>query len=209
VAEPSPQLFAAGERLAANPDLYDYVHYLDLDPTGTVEMVDGGGQALATLVQGRWDVALLDAATARLTLTDLVELNPYYKQEQFRDLSLDDLIQATSQPVPYEERDIRSRPASISLQVTREEGVFALREQIIWNLRDERDWPYLLFRERYYFSTDPLASFSANRSGIPYFEHFKEEPDTRLYYPMKAAQSLTAGELSERGLPLPKEDTGQ
>lgn len=188
MTELSLQLFAAGERLAANPDLYDYVHFLDLDRAGTFEIVDGGGQALATLVRGRWVVTALDVASVRLILTDLVELNPYYKHERFRDLDLDEYMQATSQPVPYEERDIRSRPEDISLLVTREAGVFTLREQIIWNLRDERDWPYILFRERYRFSADPLASFSANRSGIPYFERIIDEPDTRVYYPMKAAQ---------------------
>jgi hypothetical protein len=90
VAEPSPHLFAAGGTPAANPDLYDYVYYLDLDQAGTFEMVDGGGQALATLVRGRWVVTAFDAATAHLTLTELVELNPYYKHERFRDLELDE-----------------------------------------------------------------------------------------------------------------------
>jgi hypothetical protein len=116
-------------------------------------------------------------------------------------------VQAIAQPVPYEERDIRSRPEDISLEVTREVGLFALREHIVWHLRDEQERPYVLWRERYRFSADPLASFSVNRSGIPYFELLKHEPDTRLYYPMKAAQHLTARELSERGISLPDEES--
>jgi hypothetical protein len=144
-----------------------------------------------------------------VSLTDLVEPNLNRKHERFRDLDLDEYLQAISQPAPYEERDIRSRPEPISLQVTREVGVFALREQILWNVHDKRNRSYVLSRARYRIATDPLAAFSVDRSGIPCFELLKDEPDTPLHYPMKAAQRLTARELSGRGIAPLEEDAGQ
>ena len=72
-------------------------------------------------------------------------------------------VTATAGEAPYEEYDVRSRPDPMSIQVIREDGLFVLRQQVIWKLEDEQDWPYLLFRVRYRFAVDPLAAFVINR----------------------------------------------
>ena len=66
-----------------------------------------------------------------MLVTDLAELNPYYKRERFRDLDFDAYVTATAGEAPYEEYDVRSRPDPMSIQVIREDGLFVLRQQVI------------------------------------------------------------------------------
>lgn len=208
MAESEPSPFAAAGRFgrfAANPHLYSYVHTLDFKPAGAVEMVDGAGQTLFTLIQGRFSVERVSPTAFHLLLTDLAELNPYYKRERFRHLDLAAYVRATAGEVPYEEHDVRSRPGPMRIQVLQEDGPFVLRQQIIWKLDDEEDWPYLEFRVRYRFAVDPLAAFVANRRG-PFYESLTPpEPDTRVYYRMVDAQKRTRRELTRAGITLEDE----
>lgn len=190
-------------RFAANPDLYDYVHTLYVSDATSLEMIDGAGQRLFTLVQCRFVVEALTKASWRLSLTHLVEINPYYKLERFRGLEPEAFAKAIRGSVPYGEGDVRSRPAPMSLQVTQKTGLFALRVHIIWNLEDDQEWPYLPFRERYRFSIDPLAAFKTNRSAALYTLYFANGasgPDTQVYYRMQDVEKVTAREFVERGI---------
>jgi hypothetical protein len=171
--------FTLSGEFEANPHLYDYLHRLSFSPTGIVEMVDGAGQVLNSLVRGRFS---LQAAGQNVTLVqffDLVELNPYDEQEQHSVLD------------------------TISVKLTREEGIFAFKRQVVWNIRDEQEWPCLLYRLRYVFENDPLTQVLSSRVGNLYYSLEAEEPDTRFYYHQDDGQQLTARELSRMGISLP------
>jgi hypothetical protein len=192
-------LFSGG-RLAANPHLYDYVHTLVFDPSGTVEMVDGAGQRLNTLVRGRFTVEELGPTVFTLHFIDLVEIDPYYKQKRFSGLDLPAYFRAVQQYVPYDEHDVRRRLDPRSICVTREVDPFLLRCQVIWKISDDLEWPYLLYRARYRFDSDPLAAHVGNREGSLYYSLDPPEPDTRVYYRAEDAQKFTARELRQAGI---------
>ncbi len=89
-----------------------------------------------------------------------------------------------------------------SVTVSREEGLFAFRRQVIWKVADEGEWPCLLYRVRYVFDVDPLASMTSNRDGNLYYIVEAQELDTRYYYPRDAAERLTLRELEQMGLSI-------
>src|SRR5690348_8718234 len=182
MSEQQPDPFSAGGRFTANPYLYDYVHAVDFHSTGIIEMVDGAGQRLNTLVHGRFSVEQVSPTAFLVSLTDLVEINPYYTRERFRGLDLAAYAKAVQGYVPYEEHDVRRRLDPFSVQVAQEEGPFSLRQHVIWKIRDPQEWPYLLYRVRYRFTSDPLAPFLPNRLGNLYYQREAPEPDTRVYY---------------------------
>jgi hypothetical protein len=199
--------FSAGGVFGANPHLYDYVHSLAFTPAGTVEMVDGAGQVINTLIKARFSAEPLDATSFHVTFMDIVEVDPYYHHKhmrikRMRDSAGKEFIKVTGMNAAHEESDVRSRPDPFSVTVTREESTFAIRQQVIWSITDEQDWPYLLYRVRYRFSSDPLERFRANRQGNLYFQIEAPDPDTRLYYRAQDRQKRTARELAREGIPI-------
>lgn len=205
--EPETDPFSAGGTFAANPHLYDYLHFLVFDATGTVEMQDGAGQRLNTLVCGHFSSEQLAPNVFQAHFSEMVELNPYYKMERFRGLDFDTYFQAVQGDVPYEEQDIRSHPEPFSVQITREDGLFFLRRQVVWKIADEDDWPYLLYRVRYVFDSDPLEQFEPNRQGGLYYELEPPELDTCIYYRREDAQELTARDLHDMGIAIEDEQS--
>lgn len=187
--------FSRGGRFAANPHLYDYMHTLAFDPSGAVEMVDGAGQVLNTLVRGRFTVEELGPTEFSVAFAELVDIDPYYKRRRFHDLDFDAYIKALDEDIPFEEQDVRRRLDPCQIHVAREDGLFLLRRQIVWKIKDEQEWPYLLYRVRYRFATDPLAGSLANRQGNLYFQIEAPEPDTQMYYRFEDAEHFTLGEL--------------
>lgn len=197
--------FMIGGRFAANPQLYDYAHTLTFDPAGVVEMVDGAGQALNTLVRGKFTVEETGLSSFALAFTELVDIDPYYKHKRFHHLEIHDYVKAISQDIPYDEQDVRRRMAPCRIPVTREEGIFPLRQQVIWKIKDAQEWPYRLYRVRYHFATDPLATCLANRKGILYYSLKAPEPDTTIYYRNADEERFTAGELRQAGIAVDEE----
>lgn len=163
----------------ANPHLYDYLHRLNFSPSGLVEMVDGAGQVLNSLVRGRFSLQAAGQNTALVQFFDLVEVNPYDKQDQ------------------------RGVLDAIRVKLTREEGIFAFKQQVVWNIRDEQEWPCLLYRRRYVFESDPLTQVLSSRTGNLYYLLEGDGPDTHTYYCQDDRQQLTARELSQMGISLP------
>jgi hypothetical protein len=198
-AQPSDP-FSRGERFAANPHLYDYLHALDFVPFGSVDMLDGAGQVLNTLVRGRFGVEELGPTAWVLHLTDLVELDPYYRLKRLRGRDTAAVIRSMHRYVLHDEHDVRRRLDPCRLQVAREEGLFVLRRQVVWQVRDEQEWPYMLYRSRYRFAADPLAALHVNRQGNLYYHLEAPEGDTCLYYQVEDAQQCTAGELRRAGI---------
>lgn len=205
MSEQWPNPFSGGGRFVANPHLYDYVHTLVFDPVGTVEMVDGAGQVLNTLVKGHFTVEERGPAAFLVSFADLVEIDPYYRLKRFGNLDRDAFSKAVRENVPYEEGDVRSRPDPCSVNVAREEGLFLLRRHIVWNIKDKQEWPYLLYRVRYRFAFDPLAEHISNRQRNLYYQSEAPEPDTRVYYRAEDAQALTARELAQAGIAIEDE----
>lgn len=172
--------FTLGETLVANPHLSDYFHRLSFSSSGSVEMVDGAGQQILSLVRGKFSIHPLDQTAIQVRLYDLVELHPYQHHEQIRTLE----------------------PSSI--KVTREEGLFALR-RVWWGRKDEdeSEWPCMLYWARYFFEVDPLEQLSLNRRGSAY-HRIMVEPDTRYYYCQDDldADTLTVADLNDLGVSL-------
>jgi hypothetical protein len=165
----------------ANPYLYDYLHSLRFSPAGVIEMLDGAGQVLNTLVKGRFSVQAGDQNTASVYFYDLREVDPYNEQEQLRELN------------------------TSSIKITREEGTFSFKQQVVWKIHDENEWPCLLYRVRYIFEVDPLEQTLTGRAGNLYYHIEAKEPDTRFYYRRDDAQQLTARELFQMGISISQE----
>ena len=96
---------------------------------------------------------------------------------------------------------------SISIHVTREEGPFLLRRQVVWKISDPSDWPYLRYPERYRFDADPLASLARNRAGNLYYVSEAPVTNEDVYYPTQSRQELTARQLAEQGIATDVEPT--
>ena len=192
--------FSSAGRFFANPHLDDYVHSLDFQASGNIEMVDGAGQVLTALVRGRYAVEQLGLSQWVVRLTDLVAINPYYKHRRFRGLEIEAYFQATQGYVPHEEQDVVGRLDPISVHVIREEGSFLLRQQVSWKISDAQEWPYLLCPERYRFDADPLASLASNRAGNLYYMFRAAATDEDIYYATRGLQQITARQLAERGI---------
>src|SRR5439155_24982 len=61
----------------ANPDYYDYIHYLELGSDGDVKLTAGAGQLIHFSAQGKYK---LDLSNGTLELSDLRQMNPYGKE---------------------------------------------------------------------------------------------------------------------------------
>ncbi len=170
-------------------------------------MVDGAGQVVNTLVRGRFFFEHNSAVEYNVRFTEVIEIDPYYKLKRFRGVELDAYLKATEGDVPLEEQDILRRLEAFSAYFTREAGPFLIRKQIIWNIRDAEEWPYLLFPERYRFEPDLLAAFAANQDRNLYYRVESPVMDANVYYRRQDAQELTAREVAERGI-APKSGTG-
>ena len=108
--------FVLPRRLKANPQLYDYTHFIGFSEDGSVEMYDDAGQAIISSARGRFHVETINESDAILHLSDLVEVDPYKQNERIRDLE----------------------PCQI--QVTAEAGIFVFRRPI--HPIPEAQWPF-------------------------------------------------------------------
>lgn len=201
--EQRPDPFSGGGRFVANPHLYDYLHALDFKKAfGSVDMLDGAGQVLNTLVRGRFSVDELGSTLWVVHFTDLVELDPYFRLKRLRGRDMAAVIRSMHSYVLHNEHDVRRRLDPCHMQVAREDGLFLLRCQVVWKVTDDQEWPYLLYRSRYRFAADPLTACQANRQGNLYYALEAPEPerDMRVYYRAEDAQRSTARELRQAGI---------
>lgn len=173
------QCFPTPNVYIANPQFYDYLHLIEFKADGSVEMVDGAGQVLNTLAHGRYRVRNIDASTAEVEFYDLVQVNPYKRQEKRGDVE-----------------DFR-------VKVVKEEGSFPFREETVWRIEDEDEWPCLLYRSRYVFEFDPLGFGRSNQMGNLYYllENKELVESVRYYYIRDEGQRLTVRELEALGRP--------
>lgn len=193
-------------RLAANPHLYDYLHALHFSSSGAVEMLDGAGQSLNTLVKGRFSVQPRDQSSSLVHFFDLLEVQdrPSF-QLQPKDPTASDHSDYSeyvlAEQPGQQEIPVRSL-APLSVIVTREEGIFPFMRQVVWKILDKKEWPCLLYRVRYVFEVDPLEQMFSNRAGNLYYHLEAAEPDTRYYYNQDDAQELTVQQLIQMGISI-------
>lgn len=164
--------------MAANPHFYDYVHVMLFQEDGFVKFVDGAGQCINTIARGRYKVSESPCDSAEVAFSCVVEVNPRREEEEINH-------------VP----DFR-------VKLTRETGVFAFAEEVVWRIEDEQEHPYLLYTTRYVFDRDPLA-FSRPKQ-MKNLYHLVEDKEmvesARCYYPVDGGQRLTLGQLREQGI---------
>lgn len=155
--------------LVANPHWYDYLHFLDVKPDGQLKMVDGGGQVINAKVRGQFSMIPLSDTQAEITFTQLANYNPYQKNNP-------------PEPLP-----------DFKTTITKEQGVFLFRQEVIWRIADPDDHPYLMYRTRYVFEVDPLACVADHQRGNLY--HLTENKDflnsVCIYYARHDQQELT------------------
>jgi hypothetical protein len=165
--------------LSANPHYYDYIHSLVFKDDGSVELVDGAGQLINAEAVGKYRVRDIDASSVEVEFYDVIEVNPYQKDRRLRDI------------------------APFKVKVLREEGVFPFRQEVVWKINDETEWPCLLYRARYVFDSDPLAFARAKQARNLYY--LLEDKDlidaARYYYLREDRQELTAKEMLALGIP--------
>jgi hypothetical protein len=165
--------------MLANPQYYDYLHFLDFHDNGSVELVDGAGQVINTVARGRYQTHDLAHSIAEVTFFELIEVDPY-----------------------QEYRKVSTLP-NFTVQVTKEEGVFPFVREVVWNIEDTATLPALLYRTRYVYVFDPLAFGRSNQlNNLYYLVEQKELVDSvRYYYPRDSGQELTVQDLLESGIP--------
>jgi hypothetical protein len=163
----------------ANPHFYDYIHFIEFKADGSVEMVDGAGQALNTLAHGKYRIHKIDISTAEVEFYDVVEVNPYKRHEKRGDVE------------------------NFRVKVVKEVGFFPFRRETVWQVNDEDAWPCLLYQSRYVFVFDPLEFGRSNQIGNLYYllENKELVDSARYYYIRDEGQRLTAKELEALGIP--------
>ncbi len=62
-------------RMSANPHFYDYIHFLNFQEDGSVELIDGAGQLINTVARGNYRVGTVTQNSAEVTFYNLVEVN--------------------------------------------------------------------------------------------------------------------------------------
>jgi hypothetical protein len=163
--------------LYANPQWYDYLHRIELTADGAVNMWDGGGQVLTAEVHGQFTISEINETQAEIAFTGLAEYNPYREDEKLGDLP------------------------DAKVTFTKETGTFIFRQELVWGPPDPEAYPYLLYRTRYVFDSDPLAVVADNQWGTLY--HMTEQKDfvesVRFYYLRDDEQKLTFKELKGLG----------
>lgn len=175
--EVTVRCFSTPNVYIANPQFYDYLHFIEFRADGSVEMVDGAGQVLNTLAHGKYRVHKIDISTAEVEFYDVVQVNPYKKHEKRGDVE------------------------NFRLKVVNEKGVFPFREEIVWRVDDEDAWPCLLYQSRYIFEFDPLQFGRSNQIGNYLLENKELVESARTYYIRDEVQKLTAKELEALGIP--------
>lgn len=181
-------LLRPGVFFVANPHRYDYVHNLELKDDGTVEMVDGGCQALRRRINGRYEILPCSATEADVRFYDLLDVDPY-------------------------ERSPETRPvADFTAHVILEEGVWAYECEVVWNVKPNEE-PYVLYRARLAFDSDPLAAgsqrwpeFPPEALAIPELRELDESHKrsfeaSRRYYVAKDRIEMPLCELQKLELP--------
>jgi hypothetical protein len=166
--------------MSANPDFYDYVHRLVFHEGGSVDMLDGGGQAFIFAAHADCQIRGLTTTAAMVTFHNIVEVNPYNREQVVRTID------------------------SFTVEVIREDGLFPFQCDVMWNVPDSDEWPCLLFTTRYIFAADPMHIGYINRQRRPiyYLPGSVNGMETeRYYYPLEQSQRLPAKELFARGIP--------
>ncbi len=169
-------------RLNANPHYYDYFHYLVFNENGTVDMGAGAGQAIIVVVQGKYSVVKIDDYSAFINFYELSEINQY-----IRNGNIGDKIQDIS---PF------------SVKAIKENGIFAFYQEVIWNIKNEEEYPCYLFSTRYVFDSDPL-NFAKKRSqrNLYYLIEQKDfDESEKYYYPQAECKKMILRELQKLGI---------
>lgn len=170
--------FHLPQLLVANPHLYDYFHYLKFKEDSSVELADGAGQVINGDAHGNYRVVEATDSSAKVEFYDLVETNPYKKNEKIRDLE------------------------SFQVEVTKEGGLFPFVPHTFARVKSEEERECLLFRERYVFETDPLSFARKRQADSLYYQLEKKDliETARYYYPREDAEELTIKDVLALGL---------
>lgn len=170
-------VFPLPSRLVANPDLYDYRHFLSFADYGTVSMVNGGGQVITSEVLGTFNLTLLSDSSCLVEFADLVSVNPYDTSQIYGPLD------------PF------------VVHVGREPGPFAFRAEVMWEIASDDEWPCLLFEQRYRFEPDPLNCVAHELVNNPYHLITGRGETAKVEYYYGPETRLRARELIELGIP--------
>ena len=160
--------FDTPTRLSANPQFYDYLHCLDFESDGSIQMIDGGGQVINTKARGKYRISQADGTSFEVHFTELVETDP------------------------YEDDKIIDQLDDFSVSYKKQEGLFAFRQEVVWRIDDETKWPCLLYPSRYLFDVDPLEFGNPNQDHNLYFilENKDFRKSIHYYYARSDAQEL-------------------
>jgi hypothetical protein len=163
----------------AYPHYYDYLHTLDFQANGTVELLDGAGQLINIEAIGKYRVREIDTFLAGVEFYDVMEVHPYQERRKLRDI-----------------------PA-FKVSIKREEGQFPFRQEVVWKIKDENEWPCLLYTARYVFDADPLRFGKGKQITNLYYllENKDFTESTNCYYSNNDKQELMANKLLSLGIP--------
>lgn len=159
-------------RLSANPNFYDYLHYMALNEDGTFKMCDGGGQSINFAANGKW----------RIEYTHGDINNDDSGESDGGELYLTEIYQANV----YGGEETTKRWDDIIVKFKIETGIYKLIDGRVWGLSSALDEHYLIYTKRYVFEFDPIAASPVSeekRNQNLYF--LVDRPDERgelVYY---------------------------
>lgn len=134
--------------LSANPHYYDYLHSLEFKAGGDIEICQGAGQLITTLVQGHYKIQ--DTSNKNVhsfTLYDMAEYDPY-SDEKIADLN------------------------SYTIHLIQETGLFAFKQEVVWKIANPDEHPCLLYNVRYLYSINAIDPDKIRQN-----EHFSPSLD--------------------------------
>lgn len=159
-------------RLSANPHYYDYSHILSMEVGNICAMIDGEGQHVNLLIDGRFSLEMVSDTEAYITFAGLT----------IQDSAAEELV---------------AHLPDFTVHVTKESGVFAFHQEVVWRIADPDERPCLLYHTRYAFWPDPLAYVEDIA-----FDMLEEIPDPMpvYFYAEADKRSLSLKSLRDLGI---------
>ena len=164
-------------RLSANPHYYDYLHAIEFQDDNNVRFLDGAGQCLNLVAEAKYRIENTENRQADIEFRDFIELNPHTREKS------------------------RLNIPPRSFVVRKERGNFIFCCEVVWKVKKEREWPCLLYHERYVFDRDPLTFAGEHQDGNIYYALEQKDftDSVRCYYADAAQIELSLKELQVRG----------
>ena len=158
-------------RHCANPHYYDYLHAIELNEDGSFKFLTGAGQCPGIDVIGKW---FLNDENNSLKFQEVTEVNPFDN---------DEVIESHK---------------GFEVKFSYFEETTSFRNEVVWRVFKESDWPASIFTSKIIFDEDPIKRLSRDDGNLYYvLENKNFDESEKTYYPMFKKEETNFEELKK------------